>query len=91
VLAGLLPAGQDLRVCRLLKRLGFTLWHDVCDLRNDQGERVLLKGLEEFREHLGGELTITLLSDLGTGVEVHTMDAELIGDALDWLRSEAGV
>ncbi len=91
VLAGLLPAGEELRVTRLLKRLGFTLWHDACDVRKADSERALLKGLEEFREHLGGELTITLLQSLGTGVEVHTMDSALIGDALNWLRSEADV
>lgn len=91
VLTGLLPAGNELRVCRLLKRLGFTLWHNALDTRDESGRRLLLKGLEEFREHLGGDLTITLLAGLGTGVEVHTMDAALIGEALDWLRSEAGV
>ena len=39
---------------------------------------MLLRGLREFREHLGGELTITLLEDLGRGVEVHVMDDALI-------------
>lgn len=90
VLAGLLPAGEELRVTRLLKRLGFTLWHDACDQRDTEGRRLLLNGLEEFREHLGGDLTITLLGALGTGIEVHTMDARLIGETLDWLRSEGG-
>jgi len=88
-LAGLLPPGEELRVTRLLSRLGFRLWHPSCDQRDASGSRLLLKGLEEFREHLGGELTVTLLSDLGTGVEVHTMDTALIGEALDWLRGEA--
>lgn len=91
VLSGLLPPGEDLRVCRLLTRLGFSLWHEACDLRNDAGDRRLLKGLEEFREHLGGELTITLLQDIGTGIEVHSMESGLIGEAIDWLRSEARV
>jgi 3-dehydroquinate synthase len=89
VLAGLLPAGDDDRVRRLLQRLGFSLWDPACDRLNEDGQRLLLKGLEEFREHLGGDLTITLLSELGTGVEVHSMDTKLIGEALDWLRSEA--
>ena len=31
----------------------------------------VLRGLEEFREHLGGDLTITLLKEIGVGVEVH--------------------
>lgn len=91
VLAGLLPAGEDQRVIRLLTRLGFKLWHDACDLRDSRGERLLLTGLEEFREHLGGDLTITLLRELGTGVEVHSMESDLIGASLDWLRAEAGV
>lgn len=90
VLAGLLPEGDDQRVYRLLRRLGFSLWHDACDRRDGGEQRLLLRGLEEFREHLGGVLTITLLSALGTGVEVHTMDARLIDEALDWLRAEAG-
>ena len=32
---------------------------------------MILEGLEEFREHLGGDLTITLLKEIGHGVEVH--------------------
>jgi len=46
------------------------------------GGLALLAGLEEFREHLGGELTITLLHDIGTGVEVHTMDPEHVVAAI---------
>lgn len=88
VLAGLLPPGDDVRVRRLLERLGFSLWHPACDLRDEAGKSRLLSGLEEFREHLGGELTITLLSQLGTGVEVHEMDDALIGSALAWLRAD---
>ncbi len=34
----------------------------------------LMKGLEEFREHLGGQLTITLLRSIGEGYEVHEID-----------------
>jgi 3-dehydroquinate synthase len=86
VLAGLLGEGEDERVRRVLERLGFALWHDACDARADSGQRHLLKGLEEFREHLGGDLTVTLLQEIGTGVEVHTMDPALIGSAIDWLR-----
>ena len=86
VLSGLLPEGEDRRVRALLERLGFQLWHPACDERAADGSLRLLQGLEEFREHLGGELTVTLLSDIGTGVEVHSMDAKLIVEALDWLR-----
>jgi 3-dehydroquinate synthase len=86
VLAGLLPAGADDRVRALLERLGFDLWHPTCDRRRADGERLLLAGLEEFREHLGGELTITLLSGIGTSVDVHAMDHTLLNRAIEWLR-----
>jgi len=46
----------------------------------------VLAGLEEFREHLGGRLTIMLLSAIGRGVEVHTMDKDLIRQAVDTLQ-----
>jgi 3-dehydroquinate synthase len=38
-------------------------------------------GLREFREHLGGRLTIMLLTDIGQGVEVHFMDTDLLKQA----------
>ncbi len=46
----------------------------------------MLQGLQDFREHLGGELSVTLLAGVGTGVEVHEMDGGLILEAIEWLR-----
>ena len=46
---------------------------------------------EDFREHLGGELTVTLLSAIGLGVEVHEMNPALVLEAIAWLKErEAG-
>ena len=45
----------------------------------------MLQGLADFQEHLGGELTITLLADIGRGVEVHEMDERIVA-AIDWLE-----
>ena len=39
----------------------------------------------EFQEHLGGELTVTLIDAVGHGVEVNRMDPALIADAIAWL------
>ena len=86
MLAGLLPEEDALRVRGVLEGLGFSLWHPACDLCDADGERLLLKGIEEFREHLGGELSITLLSSLGVGVEVHAMEPKLIAAAIERLR-----
>lgn len=88
VLAGLLPEGCDLRVVRLLARLGFALWNDALDLRDAGGRRRVLAGLAEFREHLGGELTVTLLEAIGRGVEVHCMEPSLVDESIRWLKMQ---
>jgi 3-dehydroquinate synthase len=90
VLAGLLPAGEDARIATLLEHLGFRIWHPALARRDEAGRPALLRGLEEFREHLGGELTVTLLTAIGTGHEVHEIDAGLMMQAADWLRAREG-
>ena len=87
VLAGLLPPGAEERVARLLERLGFRLHHPALTRPDADGRMALMAGLDEFREHLGGDLTITLLEGLGRGREVHEIDGTLVMDALRWLAA----
>jgi 3-dehydroquinate synthase len=47
----------------------------------------VLAGLEEFREHLGGELCVTLLGAIGTGVEVDRIDPAMVEAAIEWLAA----
>jgi 3-dehydroquinate synthase len=51
------------------------------------GRPAVLAGLDEFREHLGGQLTITLLRGIGQAVDVHEMKEPLIGKALAWMQA----
>jgi 3-dehydroquinate synthase len=46
----------------------------------------LLGGLDEFREHLGGELSVTLLRRIGEGFEVHEISAAGVLRAIDELQ-----
>ncbi|EPR67234.1 3-dehydroquinate synthase [Cyclobacterium qasimii] len=80
-LSGMLSENELNRVLKVITHLGFDLY-----LPELSGE-VLLKGLEEFREHLGGELTIMLLDKIGHGVEVHDMDNSLIIEAVERLKN----
>jgi 3-dehydroquinate synthase len=89
VAAGLLAESDGERAFRLLRRLGFTLWNDRLKQRNDRGRLAVLQGLADFKEHLGGELTITLLESIGRGLEVHEMDEALIAQCIDWLELHA--
>lgn len=86
VLAGLLPAGDDVRVHRLLTSLGFKLWNDQLETRNAKGTLAVLQGLADFREHLGGELTITLLAGIGKGIEVHEIHDDWVTQSIAWLK-----
>jgi 3-dehydroquinate synthase len=89
VLCGLLTEGQERRICDLLRALGLPIWDAALETTEPSGEFSVLRGLREFREHLGGELTITLLSEIGQGVEVHMMDEALILDSIKWLKERA--
>ena len=45
--------------------------------------------LEEFREHLGGRLTVTLLDGIGRPADVHEMDDAIVREAVSSLESFA--
>ena len=88
---GFLDPGSEERILRLLEILGFDLFaHELLHVDAD-GKLNVLNGLEEFREHLGGELTITLLKGIGEGFEVHQVEIAQMLKAIQELqaRSEA--
>lgn len=90
VLAGYLTPGEDERTFDLLSNLGFSLWHEALRASDAAGVLALVAGLADFREHLGGELTVTLLAAPGRGIEVHDMDTRLVAEAIDWLDQKRG-
>lgn len=67
-----------------LKNLQLPLWHKALD------EEVIFDGLEEFRQHLGGELTITLIEDIGHPVNVHQIDKAAMREAMAMVVAWAG-
>ena len=87
---GLLDAKSTERILKLLERLGFKLFADEL-LSADARDRLhVLEGLEEFREHLGGDLTITLLTEIGQAVEVHEMNAATVVQGIHELQTRRG-
>jgi 3-dehydroquinate synthase len=83
-LLGLLSWLEWQRILQTLKALGFKLY--VAELAQAQHQlkhpRCLFQGLTEFREHLGGELTLMLLQRIGQGIEVHEVDLSLYRQAI---------
>ena len=84
--AGYLGEPEAERVLRLLEALGFELFADELLRAGSANSLIVLEGLEEFREHLGGELTITLLRGIGRGFEVHEMDGAKVVEAIEELK-----
>ncbi|TGK95248.1 3-dehydroquinate synthase [Leptospira brenneri] len=78
-----LPEGDRNRILSLLKEIGFSLYHP----KLSEGEKKnLYLGLQEFREHLGGKLTIMLLHGIGIAKEVHEIDLKTLSSAVDFLE-----
>ncbi len=80
----LLAPADAARVLALLSALGFRTYAEELHL---DGGKPLLAGLEEFREHLGGRLTLVLPTAIGASTEVHAMPAERVRAAADELRA----
>jgi 3-dehydroquinate synthase len=72
-----LPARDADRVLSCLAALGFTLDHP---LLADTGP--IFDGLEEFRQHLGGRLTVTMLRGVGDPIDVHEVDRAAMREAI---------
>lgn len=63
------PKQDSDRVLNCLRNLGLTLDHPALHETEE-----LLNGLEEFRQHLGGRLTLTMLPEIGSKIDVHEVD-----------------
>ena len=87
---GLLPEPIAERILALIQRLGFALFAPIKEIRGPSGRQDMLDGLEEFREHLGGRLTIPMIRAPGDRLDVHAMDGPVVKAAFDELRARYG-
>jgi len=84
---GLLSNADTDRVLRLLLKLGFCLCPPELMLKDARGRSQVMLGLEEFRQHLGGPLSIPMLNRIGESVDLHEIDTTLMEQALLRLSS----
>ena len=85
---GLLDDDSWRRIIGVLQAVGLPTFAPELGEHLDEPEhpRCVLRGLSEFREHLGGQLTIMLPLNVGRGKEVHTMDVETVRRCIHMLR-----
>jgi 3-dehydroquinate synthase len=85
-LSGFLPDGDWRRVIALLRGLGLAIY--APELSHQMGDQpAVLRGLDEFREHLGGRLTIMLLNAIGVPFDAHEINKGVMLGAIEVLRS----
>ncbi|HEY1109162.1 MAG TPA: 3-dehydroquinate synthase [Opitutaceae bacterium] len=87
---GLLPEAIAERILGVIQGLGFELFAPVLQIRGPSGRQDMLDGLEEFREHLGGRLSIPMIRAPGDRLEVHEMDGKVVKAAFDEIRERYG-
>jgi 3-dehydroquinate synthase len=77
-LTGLLGEPDWRRILALFTAVGLDVSApELSQWLEDPGNpRCVLRGLEEFREHLGGELTVMLLRGIGQPIDVHEIDTD---------------
>ena len=87
-LSGFLAEHDWRRIIDLLLALKLALYVPELGAHLDSPDhpRSVLRGLAEFREHLGGELTVMLLGGIGRAFDVHEIRTEVMIRSVDILK-----
>ncbi len=65
---------------------GLAVWNEFASRRTPQNTLEIIDGLQQFQEHLGGELTITLPKGIGDRIDVHQIEPEVVEEGLRYLQ-----
>lgn len=86
---GLIPPKALAALLSGLQEVGLPIWHRHLTARKRDGSLAIMDGLERFQEHLGGPLTITLPAPIGSRIEVHTMNTEILAEGITYLKQKS--
>lgn len=82
---GFISSAERDRIRSIMQRCGMKLWHSALEKRSGSGTLMLINGLEEFRQHLGGQLTLTMPDGIGQKREIHELPNSIVLEAIEWL------
>ncbi len=82
-LMGLISETMLRRILQVMQNIGFDLQMPVS---TESEMTALLVGIQEFQEHLGGELCITLITRIGVKHDVHEIDMDSMKKAVNTLN-----
>ena len=71
------------RTLRVLTDLGLPIFD------SELNTQTIFDGLEEFRQHLGGRLTVTMLRAVGHNINVHEIDESAMKQSIEIVREQS--
>jgi 3-dehydroquinate synthase len=87
---GLISNDDFDRVIKAMETAGMSLWNNALLERNTGGELIVIDGLELFREHLGGQLTLAMPDGLGKKMDINQLSISLVERAIAVLLERSG-
>lgn len=85
---GLVSKKESQFVIRGLKNCGFKLWHPVLETREKNNSLGIYRGLELFRQHLGGKLTLIMPAHLGKMRQINNVLHNEVEKAVQEMKNE---
>jgi 3-dehydroquinate synthase len=84
---GFIGKSEFRTVSTALCECGFKLWHPLLEKTDRAGRLVIFEGLEEFRQHIGGKLTLIMPKHLGANRQVNRLPYFEVKKAVFELKS----
>ncbi len=86
---GFISRDDAVTTIQSLSMSGLPVWSDALCVNGESGQPLVLHGIEEFRQHLGGQLHVTLPCPLGQSTEVTRLDRTLVCQCIEDLADLA--
>lgn len=86
---GLISGDELARIIKGMTDAGLPVWDALLDERTPEGVPIVLDGLKQFQEHLGGALNVTLPEGIGAKIEVHQVYADVVEEAIGCLKERS--
>lgn len=87
---GLINSSERDNVLNAMERSGLVLWHPALKQKSENNKLKIIEGLEEFREHLGGELTLAMPDKLGRKTDIYDLPEKIIKASILALEKRFG-
>jgi 3-dehydroquinate synthase len=83
---GFITVADATQIAQGLMDSGLPVWHELLLKEDAEGELEVFDGLNKFREHLGGQLCLTLPKPVGKKQEIHEVNFAVMKECIHMLK-----